>query len=80
MYAAYLAYTDHETGRVIRAIEDAGKLDNTLIIYITGDNGASPEGTLHGLYSEFALQWRAPSDRSMRTSKASNRSNNSALR
>jgi arylsulfatase A-like enzyme len=55
VYAAYLAYTDHEIGRVIQAIEDAGKLDNTLVIYISGDNGASPEGTLHGLYSEFAV-------------------------
>jgi arylsulfatase A-like enzyme len=55
VYAAYLAYTDHEIGRVIQAVEDAGKLDNTLIIYISGDNGASPEGTLNGLYSEFAV-------------------------
>jgi arylsulfatase len=55
VYAAYLAYTDHEIGRVIQAVEDAGKLDNTLIIYISGDNGSSPEGTLHGLYSEFAV-------------------------
>ncbi len=55
VYAAYLAYTDHEIGRVIQAVEDAGKLDNTLIIYISGDNGASPEGTLHGLYSEFSI-------------------------
>ena len=42
VYAAYLAYTDHEIGRVIRALEDVGKLDNTLVIYISGDNGASP--------------------------------------
>jgi arylsulfatase len=55
VYAAYLAYTDHEIGRVVQAVEDAGKLDNTLIIYISGDNGASPEGSLHGLYSEFAF-------------------------
>ncbi|MBB4015810.1 arylsulfatase [Chelatococcus caeni] len=55
VYAAYLAYTDHEIGRVIQAVEDAGKLDNTLIIYISGDNGASPEGTRHGLYSEFSI-------------------------
>ena len=55
VYAAYLAYTDYEIGRVVQAIEDVGKLDNTLIIYISGDNGASPEGTLHGLYSEFAV-------------------------
>jgi arylsulfatase A-like enzyme len=55
VYAAYLAYTDHEIGRVIQGIEDAGKLDNTLVIYIAGDNGASPEGTLNGLYSEMAV-------------------------
>ena len=54
VYAAYLAYTDHEIDRVIQAVEDAGKLDNTLIIYISGDNGASPEGTVNGEYSEFA--------------------------
>ena len=44
VYAAYVAYTDHEIGRVIQAVEDVGKLDNTLIVYISGDNGASPEG------------------------------------
>ena len=55
VYAAYLAYTDYEIGRVIQAIADAGKLDNTLVIYISGDNGASPEGTPHGLFNEFAV-------------------------
>ena len=55
IYAAYLAYTDHEIGRVIQAVEDVGKLDNTLIIYISGDNGASPEGTINGSYSEMAV-------------------------
>ena len=55
VYAAYLAYTDYEIGRVVQAIDDTGKLDNTLIIYISGDNGASPEGTLNGLYSEYAV-------------------------
>jgi arylsulfatase A-like enzyme len=54
VYAAYLAYTDSEIGRVIQAVQDIGKLDNTLIIYISGDNGASPEGTLNGVYSEYA--------------------------
>jgi arylsulfatase A-like enzyme len=39
VYAAYLAYTDHEIGRVIQAVEDLGQLNNTLIIYISGDNG-----------------------------------------
>ena len=52
VYAAYLAYTDHEIGRVIQAVEDMGKLDNTLIIYISGDNGASAEGTPLGTPSE----------------------------
>ena len=55
VYAAYLAYTDHEIGRVVQAIEEVGKLDNTLVIYISGDNGSSPEGTLNGLFSEFAV-------------------------
>ena len=45
IFAAYAAYTDHEIGRVIQAVEDMGKLDNTLIIYISGDNGTSAEGT-----------------------------------
>ncbi len=48
VFAAYVAYTDHEIGRVIQAVEDMGKLDNTLIIYISGDNGTSAEGTLEG--------------------------------
>jgi arylsulfatase A-like enzyme len=53
VYAAYLAYTDHEIGRVIQEIENQGKLDNTLIIYISGDNGASAEGPPHGTPSEM---------------------------
>ena len=46
VFAAYAAYTDHEIGRVIQEVQDEGKLDNTLIIYICGDNGTSAEGTL----------------------------------
>jgi arylsulfatase len=53
VYAAYLAYTDHEIGRVVQAVQDMGKLDNTLIIYISGDNGASAEGTQNGTPSEM---------------------------
>ena len=52
VYAAYLAYTDHEIGRVIQAVQDTGKLDNTLIIYISGDNGSSAEGSPNGTPSE----------------------------
>jgi arylsulfatase A-like enzyme len=53
VFAAYTAYTDHEIGRVIQAVEDMGKLDNTLIIYICGDNGTSPEGTLFGTPNQY---------------------------
>jgi arylsulfatase A-like enzyme len=53
VYAAYLAYTDNEVGRVIQEVEDLGELDNTLIIYISGDNGASAEGGLNGTPNEF---------------------------
>jgi arylsulfatase A-like enzyme len=53
IYAAYLAYTDHEIGRVVQAVQDLGKLDNTLIIFINGDNGASAEGSPNGTPSEI---------------------------
>jgi arylsulfatase A-like enzyme len=53
VYAAYQAYADHEIGRVIQAVEDLGQLDNTLIIYISGDNGASAEGMVNGTPNEF---------------------------
>jgi len=52
-FAGYAAYTDHEIGRVIQAVEDLGKLDNTLIIYISGDNGTSAEGTLEGTFNQM---------------------------
>ena len=53
VYGAYLAYADHEIGRVIQAVEDLGEFNNTLIIYIGGDNGASAEGMLNGTPNEF---------------------------
>ncbi|MFK4721210.1 arylsulfatase A-like enzyme [Bradyrhizobium niftali] len=53
VYGAYLAYADNEIGRVIQAVEDLGQLDNTLIIYIGGDNGASAEGMVNGTPNEF---------------------------
>ena len=55
VFAAYAAYNDHEIGRVIQAVEDMGKLDNTLIIYINGDNGTSAEGGLIGTPNEVAF-------------------------
>ena len=54
VYAAYLMYTDHEIGRVIQAVDDMGKLDNTLIMYISGDNGSSAEGSVIGTPNEIA--------------------------
>ena len=48
-------YADTEVGRLIKAIEDTGQLDNTLIFYIVGDNGASAEGGMSGLFNEYDL-------------------------
>jgi arylsulfatase A-like enzyme len=55
VFAAYWAYSDYEIGRVIQEVEKMGKLDNTLIIYIAGDNGTSAEGTLVGTPNEVAM-------------------------
>jgi arylsulfatase A-like enzyme len=55
IFAAYAAYNDHEIGRMIQAVEDIGKLDNTLIIYINGDNGTSAEGGPFGTPNEVAF-------------------------
>ena len=55
IFAAYAAYSDHEIGRVIKGFEDLGKLDNTLIIYINGDNGTSAEGGPMGTPNEVAF-------------------------
>ncbi|MCX7348928.1 MAG: arylsulfatase [Alphaproteobacteria bacterium] len=55
VFAAYAAYTDHEIGRVIQTVQDMGKLDNTLIIYINGDNGTSAEGGPLGTPNEVAF-------------------------
>jgi arylsulfatase len=52
VFAGYGEYADAEIGRLIQAIEDLGQLDNTLIFYQIGDNGASAEGTMNGLFNE----------------------------
>ena len=52
VWAAYLAYTDYEIGRIIQTIEDLGQFDNTLIIFICGDNGMSAEGSMNGTPNE----------------------------
>jgi arylsulfatase len=54
VFGAYTAYNDYETGRVIAEIERQGKLDNTLIIWLHGDNGTSAEGTVLGTYNDLA--------------------------
>lgn len=55
VYGAYLAYVDDEIGRVIQELKDDGEYDNTLIIYLTGDNGASAEGGPDGTPNEIGL-------------------------
>ena len=54
-YAGFLEHTDHQVGRLIDTLEDLGVLDDTLIYYIIGDNGASAEGTLNGCFNEIAV-------------------------
>ncbi|MGC4993602.1 arylsulfatase [Nocardia salmonicida] len=54
VYAGFLEHTDFHIGRVIDAVESVGALDNTLIYYIIGDNGASAEGTVNGAFNEMA--------------------------
>jgi arylsulfatase len=53
IYAGFLEFTDRHVGRLIDALEDLGVLENTLVYYIVGDNGASAEGTLNGTYNEM---------------------------
>lgn len=53
VYAGFAAHTDNEISRLIAAIEDLGQMDNTLIVYILGDNGSSAEGQMNGMFSEM---------------------------
>ncbi|OPX94193.1 MAG: Arylsulfatase [Syntrophorhabdus sp. PtaB.Bin006] len=52
VFAGFGEYTDTEIGRLVKAVEDLGQLDNTLVFYIIGDNGASAEGSMNGLFNE----------------------------
>jgi arylsulfatase len=54
IYAGYLSQTDYNVGRVLDAIDKLGQLDNTLVIFIVGDNGASSESTAMGAFNEMA--------------------------
>jgi arylsulfatase len=53
VYAGFAEQTDYEAGRLISTIKDLGVMDNTIIIFIAGDNGASAEGQMNGMYSEM---------------------------
>jgi arylsulfatase len=53
VYAGFLEYTDHHVGRLLDMLEKFSLLDDTLIYYIIGDNGASAEGTLNGTFNEM---------------------------
>ena len=53
VYAAFAEYTDHEIGRMLKAFEEVGQADNTLVFYIAGDNGTSAEGGMNGMFSEM---------------------------
>ena len=54
VYAGFLEHVDHHVGRLVDAIEDLGALEDTIVYYIIGDNGASAEGTLNGAFNEMA--------------------------
>jgi arylsulfatase A-like enzyme len=53
LYAGFAEHTDAQVGRFIDALEEIGQLDNTIVFYILGDNGASPEGNLSGTVNEY---------------------------
>jgi arylsulfatase A-like enzyme len=59
-YAGFAEHTDNEIGRLYSAIEEVGQLDNTLFIYIVGDNGASAEGQMNGAFNEMSFFNGAP--------------------
>jgi arylsulfatase len=60
VYAGFAAHTDYEIGRLVKAIEDMGEMDNTIIIYIAGDNGSSAEGQMNGAFNEMSFFNAAP--------------------
>ena len=53
VFAGFAEYMDTEIGRLVKAISDMGQLDNTLIFYVVGDNGASAEGGMSGMFNEM---------------------------
>lgn len=55
VYAGFLEQTDHNVGRVLKAIDEVGQTENTVVVYIVGDNGASAEGSVQGLLNEMTF-------------------------
>jgi arylsulfatase A-like enzyme len=55
IYAGFMEHTDHHIGRLIEAMEELEILDDTLVYYIVGDNGASAEGTVNGTFNEYLI-------------------------
>ena len=53
VYAGFMEHTDHHVGRLVDALDDLGVLEDTLVYYIVGDNGASAEGDVHGCFNEL---------------------------
>ena len=62
VFAAFLAHTDHHIGRLLGHLSSIGADENTMVVYITGDNGASAEGTVHGAWSAPTFQNGVPED------------------
>jgi len=62
VFAGFMAHTDEQIGRLLDALDELGETDNTLFVYITGDNGASAEGTVHGAWSAPSFQNGIPED------------------
>lgn len=60
VYAGFAQHTDYEIGRLVDSLEEMGILDNTIIIYIAGDNGTSSEGQMNGMYQEMTYFNQVP--------------------
>ena len=65
VYAGALSYADNQIGRVLDEVEQSGQRDNTLVIFIMGDNGASPEGSLQGTTDEIGVTSRRQREHSV---------------
>ncbi|WP_187175292.1 arylsulfatase [Algoriphagus sp. AK58] len=60
VYAGFAEHTDYEIGRLITSLEEMGELDNTMIVFIAGDNGSSAEGQMNGMFSEMTYFNQVP--------------------